>query len=110
MIGMKISMKDIFLENMETDNQRILYWEFHEQGGKQAVRKGNWKAVRLDVHEEGFHDDIELYNLMDDPSESDDIADNHPDIVEQMKTIMKQEHERSKNFPFRFEIEATSNE
>ena len=105
-----ISMKDIFLENMETDNQRILYWEFHEQGGKQAVRKGNWKAVRLDVHEKGFHDDIELYNLMDDPSESDDIADNHPDIVEQMKTIMKQEHERSKNFPFRFEIEATSNE
>src|SRR5690606_39676492 len=24
-----------------------LYWEFHEQGGKQAVRKGNWKAVLL---------------------------------------------------------------
>ena len=27
----------------------FLYWEFHEQGGKQAVRRGNWKAVRLNA-------------------------------------------------------------
>lgn len=24
-----------------------LYWEFHEKGGRQAVRKGNWKAVKI---------------------------------------------------------------
>jgi arylsulfatase A len=24
-----------------------LYWEFHENGGRQAVRQGSWKAVRL---------------------------------------------------------------
>src|SRR6188474_3335080 len=24
-----------------------LYWEFYEQGSKQAVREGNWKAVRI---------------------------------------------------------------
>ncbi len=26
-----------------------LYWEFHEGGGRQAVRMGNWKGVRLQV-------------------------------------------------------------
>jgi hypothetical protein len=24
-----------------------LYWEFHEEGGSQAVRWGKWKGVRL---------------------------------------------------------------
>ncbi|MCX5637924.1 MAG: arylsulfatase, partial [Planctomycetota bacterium] len=27
----------------------FLYWEFHEQGKKQAVRMGDWKGVRLNV-------------------------------------------------------------
>ena len=25
----------------------FFYWEFHEKGSKQAVRMGDWKAVRL---------------------------------------------------------------
>ena len=99
-----ISLKSTFLDNKDIKDIRVLYWEFHEQGGKQAVRKGNWKAIRLDVHEKGFHDDIELYNLNHDPSESNDIADEHPDIVEQMIAIMEQEHTKSENFPFRFEM------
>jgi len=28
-----------------------LYWEFHEGSGSQAIRKGDWKGVRLDVKE-----------------------------------------------------------
>ncbi len=99
-----LSLKSTFLENKDINETRVLYWEFHEQNGKQAVREGNWKAVRLNVHEQGFHDDIELYNLKDDPSETNNIANNHPDIVNRMKAIMNREHEQSDNFPFRFEI------
>ena len=29
-----------------------LYWEFHESGGKIAVRKDNWKAITLNVLEQ----------------------------------------------------------
>ena len=29
----------------------FLYWEFHEQGGKQAVRQGKWKAIRFNAIE-----------------------------------------------------------
>ncbi len=86
----------------------MLYWEFHEQSGNQAVREGYWKAIRLDVHEKGFHDHVELYNLEDVPSETNNVADKHPDVLNRMKDIMEQEHTTSKNFPFRFEAKANT--
>jgi arylsulfatase A-like enzyme len=43
----------------------FLYWEFHEQGGRQAVRVGDWKAVRQDVKKDK-NGPIELYNLAKD--------------------------------------------
>ena len=33
----------------EQARHEFLYWEFHEMGGKQAVLKDEWKAVRLNV-------------------------------------------------------------
>lgn len=99
-----MSMKEVFLENKNLDGKRILYWEFHSQGGKQAVRWGNWKGVRLDVHKNGFISEIELYDLERDPSEKNNIANKKPEIVEKIKEIMVNEHEFSENFPFEFEI------
>jgi arylsulfatase A-like enzyme len=51
----------------------FLYWEFHEQGKKQAVRVGDWKGVRLNVakNPDGL---IELYNLKADIGEQKDLA------------------------------------
>ncbi|MDX2019798.1 MAG: arylsulfatase [Deltaproteobacteria bacterium] len=65
-----------------------LYFEFYEQGGKQAVRKGPWKAVRAGLGQ----GPLELYDLEKDLGESQDVAALHPDIVEQMITIMAEEH------------------
>lgn len=98
-----ISLKDVFLKNKHLKEERILYWEFHEQEGKQAVRRGNWKGVRLDVHKRGFHDEIELYDLQTDPAETNNIATENPEIVKTIKEIMEREHEFSENFPFDFE-------
>lgn len=67
-----------------------LYWEFYEAGGKQAVRKGNWKGVRLDVSQGNSY--IELYDLSLDPSEELNIADHHPEIVRDMLKIMQESH------------------
>ena len=67
-----------------------LYWEFYEGGGKQAVRKGNWKGVRLDVRKGEPY--FELYDLSTDPSEKNNIAEQHPDIVMEMLRIMDKSH------------------
>jgi arylsulfatase A-like enzyme len=68
-----------------------LYWEFYEQGGKQAVRQGKWKAVRLNAlaPEQAF---VELYNLDHDVGEKDDVAAAHPDVVARLTTLMREAH------------------
>lgn len=71
-----------------------LYWEFHEQGGRQAVRKGKWKAVR-----NGWKNPIELYNLEDDLGEEKNLASQHKDIVMMMETLMKESRTESEVFP-----------
>lgn len=76
-----------------------LYWEFHAQGGKQAVRQGKWKAVKLNclVPEETV---VELYDLEKDPSETTDISSEYPEKVNELLKIMDQEHVENDVFPF----------
>lgn len=71
----------------EQKEHDFLFWDFPEYGGQQAVRKGKWKAIRKDIKKGNM--DIELYDLSSDLREENDIADQHPDIVEMMKDIMK---------------------
>ncbi|MDR1672777.1 MAG: arylsulfatase [Bacteroidales bacterium] len=63
-----------------------LYWEFHEQGGKIAVMKGDWKAVWLNVGNPERMS-VELYNLSEDIHEDRNLADEHPDIVAELTKI-----------------------
>lgn len=74
------------------------YWEFHEQGGKQAVRMGKWKGIRLNIStvKDG---PIELYNLETDPAEKHNIAAEHPDVVKQIATFMQEAHVSDPNWP-----------
>lgn len=74
-----------------------LYWEFHERSGKQAVRRGDWKAVRLDVIKNPARP-IELYNLAEDIGETHDVAAEHPEIVAQLAEVMRTAHTDSEQF------------
>jgi arylsulfatase A len=75
-----------------------LYWEFPAQGGKQAIRMGKWKAVRLGLRRDR-NAPLELYNLKKDPSETDNIAERHPRIVYKMRPLFELEHSPSELFP-----------
>ena len=68
-----------------------LYWEFVELGGRQAIRKGDWKAVRLNVKKDR-NAPIELYNLKDDPSESRNVATSNPELVKEMAKLFESTH------------------
>lgn len=76
-----------------------LYWEFHEQRGKQAIRRGPWKAVRLDVRR---HPDAppELYNLESDPGETTDLAQSEPAIAAELAALMAKARTPSDVFNF----------
>lgn len=75
-----------------------LYWEFTEQGGKQAVRQGDWKGIRLNVAE--FPDGpLELYNLSEDPDEARNRASEFPAVVAELAGLMKEAHVDSTLFP-----------
>jgi arylsulfatase A len=85
-------------QNNRQKKHEYLYWEFHEQGKKQAVRFGDWKGVRLNVA--GNPDGpIELYNLRDDIGEKDNIAEQRPDIVAKISEYMKTAWTRSEHWP-----------
>ncbi len=79
-----------------------LYWEFHELGGRQAVRYRNWKGVRLQVDSDK-NAPIELYDLSKDPSETTNIAAQYPKIVKKIARFMEKAHTRSELFPFKWE-------
>ena len=84
------------------EKHNYLYWEFHEGGGKQAVRIGNWKGVRLQMSN-NEKSPIELYNLSSDLGEQNNIAFKNTDLVKKIDSIMKNEHSYSKEFSFGYE-------
>ena len=61
-----------------------LYWEFHETQ-QIGVRKGDWKLVMKDKE---YH----LYNLANDIHEDNDVKEQYPEVLEDLKAIVHQEH------------------
>jgi arylsulfatase A len=68
-----------------------LYWEFHEQGSKQAVRLGRWKGVRQPM----ITGKLEVYDLVADPGETRDVAAGNPKVAARLARLLDQAHEPS---------------
>ena len=75
-----------------------MYWEFHEQNGKQAVRLGKWKGVKINVSQNKLTA-LELYDLEKDPHETTNIAIQYPSIVEKLEAIIKNAHTETADWP-----------
>ncbi|MCH6255113.1 arylsulfatase [Puniceicoccaceae bacterium K14] len=76
-----------------------LYWEFHERGGRIALRQGDWKAVKYDVLENPDRP-AELYNLVADPGEKVNLANSYPEILSRLESLMKSARTESDVFTF----------
>lgn len=69
----------------------FLYWEFPAYEGQQAVRMGDWKALRKGIFKGNM--DLELYNLKTDPREQFDVSAAYPEVVAKIEAIMESERE-----------------
>ena len=94
-----ISMLPTLLGEKKQKEHKYLYWEFHEKGGRIAVRKGNWKGVKLDFAKNP-NAPMLLFDLSKDLREENNIADKYPEIVADLEKIMKKSHVESAIFNF----------
>ena len=76
----------------------FLYWEFGEQGGKQAVLKGDWKLVQRNVGTKQPAE-FELYNVAEDINESTNKAAQHPELVDSLRNLLLNSHSPNEQFP-----------
>jgi arylsulfatase A-like enzyme len=84
-----------FLKGGEAPPREFFYWELHETAKPlQAVRFGNWKAVR-----NGPGLPLELYDLATDVSESKNLAAARPELVARAETFIKTAHTADPNWP-----------
>ncbi|MEO0332368.1 MAG: N-acetylgalactosamine-6-sulfatase, partial [Bacteroidota bacterium] len=67
-----------------------MYWEFPQYTGQVAVRMGDWKFIQRNLSE--GEPTLELYNLAEDLTENNNLADQHLEVVQQAQTIIEQEH------------------
>jgi arylsulfatase A len=65
-----------------------LYWEFFEQGSKQAVRMGRWKGVRQPM----LTGKLEVYDLETDPGETRDAATAQRGVAARLARLMDEAH------------------
>lgn len=74
-----------------------LYWEFHELGGRQSIRKNYWKLIRYNVNKGEAY---QLYNLESDPGETTDLAKQKPALVLELAKILELSRTESAIFKF----------
>jgi arylsulfatase A-like enzyme len=79
-------------------NHQFLYWEFHEQGKKLAVRMGDWKAIRLNVFKNP-DGPLQLYNLKTDITENHNLAPQHPEIITKIEQYLATARTPSERWP-----------
>ncbi|MCP5523025.1 MAG: arylsulfatase [Verrucomicrobiales bacterium] len=80
------------------------YWEFYEQGGRRALRQGDWKAII-----QPWDGNLELYDLANDIGETNNLATQRPEIASRMRRLIDEAHRPDPNWkePGRWPVQTT---
>jgi arylsulfatase A-like enzyme len=91
-----ISVLPLLLGQTQTNRHEYFYWEFHERGFQQALRTGDWKAIRPQAGAK-----LQLYDLKTDPGEKQNVADEHPEVVKRIEDLLKTARSESDRWPIK---------
>lgn len=94
-----ISFLPSMLGKEDQKQHEYLYWEFHEKKGRLAIRQGDWKLIRYDVFVPE-NTTTELYNLLIDPGEENNVADENPEITAKLLKLLESARTPSEDFKF----------
>jgi N-acetylgalactosamine-6-sulfatase len=75
---------DIWL-GAERQRTKPLFWKTSSTGSAPAIRDGKWKFHQGRKRDQG----IELYDLSTDPSESNNVAEQYPDVVANLRKKLR---------------------
>ncbi len=86
------------LGQQQPERRKPLIWVFPEYGGQIAVRWGSMKVIRtgLKTKKPG---PWEVYDLTADPSESNNLAASHQDLLQRTIDLLKTEVDENPIFP-----------
>lgn len=96
--GDGISFLPTLLQQSQHQQHPYLYWEFYEGGFKQAIRQGDWKAIRF--YKGATPARTELYNLKHDIGETTNLASTQPAKVKELEALMDKSHTPSQSALF----------
>ena len=85
-----------FLKGGPAPKRDYFYWELHEGASIQAVRWGDWKAVK-----NGPSQPVEIYDLKNDTAETTDVAGEKPQLVAKAEALMRTARVDDPNWPLR---------
>jgi len=78
----------------QAQKHEFLYWEFHENGSKQAARMGKWKAMRPAPGKA-----LELYDLSKDVGEQKNVAAANPTVIIKLENLLRTARTKSLHWP-----------
>lgn len=87
-----LSMMPLLGDRNKQKEHQYLYWEFYEDGGKQAVLSYPWKLIKLNTTTFLENGKWELYNLNSDPAEQNNVADKNEKLVKKLSRFMNEAH------------------
>jgi arylsulfatase A-like enzyme len=68
----------------QTNRHEFFHWQLRGRNVWHTVRRGDWKAVQPKADAP-----LELYHLKTDPGETNNVADQNPDVVQKFRDILK---------------------
>jgi len=77
----------------------FLYWEYYsgDRSPVQAIRQGDWKLLRFNFLKPEKQE-IELYHLLSDPEEKNNIVQKNTLLVGRLLSILDKEHSEYKHY------------